>query len=193
MRLGVSLPVGNDLLNMYGYWLFHSALKLQKENVPGRASACAILCQIFVQNRMQDINDSYYTQFYRILHEGLTSDPEIINAIITNSSDLFSSNLNGVRSCITSFTKAVIRILPHTDEFQLSPENKSQLRASAIDILGQMFVFCTRYPHASVSGIDDIKLRNFDELLSNYIDGMFTDEHPSKDDDIPRLHMYEIL
>jgi hypothetical protein len=98
---------------MLGSWLFDAAFKPMADYEEGRATALGTLCRIFCnRQRRQPFLDTYSDRFYSVISRGLSGEPPSLSAIIMNSADLFTTELEGLRVLVPDFVAAARRILP---------------------------------------------------------------------------------
>ncbi|XP_026816588.1 ral GTPase-activating protein subunit alpha-1 isoform X1 [Rhopalosiphum maidis] len=116
-------------------WCFQ-ALKLPKAYRNGKLHAYKLLCQMTLNNRDMPQGQKYVTQFFKVLHYGLTSsDQEVVNTILKNTgSEFFSHQLPGFTLLTLDFVHACNEVLSGTNVV-LAP------RAEAVSILGSLLSF----------------------------------------------------
>ncbi|KAG0179411.1 phosphatidylinositol-3,5-bisphosphate 5-phosphatase [Apophysomyces sp. BC1021] len=129
---------GNTLLHMFGTYLFDAcstAALADVESQRGCAEAFGSLCKIFCRpQRGQPFLRTYIERFYGALSVGLKCDA-CLPTILINCTELFASDLEGVRMLIPEFVTAIKLILPklHIDiKHALSVDD---LRLAAIKVV----------------------------------------------------------
>ncbi|KAM3589848.1 hypothetical protein VKS41_000701 [Umbelopsis sp. WA50703] len=134
----LSPPDGNTLLHIFGGWLFDacfSAPQLSTEYQQGRAEAYGILCRIFSKpQRREPFLRLYIERFYAALAIGLRSET-CLPTILTNSTELFATDLEGVRLMVPDFVVGIKSILPSIQpEFRNVVVSVDELRLAAIKV-----------------------------------------------------------
>ncbi|XP_050439323.1 ral GTPase-activating protein subunit alpha-1 isoform X2 [Adelges cooleyi] len=116
-------------------WCFQ-ALTLPKAYRNGKLHAYKLLCQMTLSNRETHQGQKYITQFFKVLHYGLTSsDQEIVNTILKNTGpEFFSHQLPGFTLLTLDFVHACNEVLSSTNVV-MAP------RAEAASILGSILSF----------------------------------------------------
>ncbi|VVC33952.1 Hypothetical protein CINCED_3A022064 [Cinara cedri] len=117
-------------------WCFQ-ALNLPKTYRNGKLHAYKLLCQMTLNNNKDvSLGQKYVTQFFKVLHYGLTSsDQDIVNTILKNTGpQFFSHQLPGFTLLTLDFVRACNEVLSGTN-FSMAP------RAEAVSILGTLLCF----------------------------------------------------
>ncbi|KAM4597576.1 ral GTPase-activating protein subunit beta-like [Polymixia lowei] len=149
-------PKVNSLLNLFGQWLFdtallHSPLKWTYSGTAGlqaaesweagRAEACGTLCRIFTSKRTgEDILPVYLSRFYMVLLQGLQTSEvmcfPVMSSILLNSCSLFCCDLKGVNVLLPYYISALENILPDRELSRFkSFVDPTELRRASIHIL----------------------------------------------------------
>lgn len=110
-----ALPDGNTILHMFGAYLFDAcstAPEADAELQRGCAEAFSILCKIFCRpQRPRPFLRTYIERFYAALTVGLKSDA-CLPTILLNCTELFATDLEGVRMLVPDFVSAIKLVLP---------------------------------------------------------------------------------
>ncbi|KAL1920037.1 uncharacterized protein VTP21DRAFT_1183 [Calcarisporiella thermophila] len=132
-----TVPDGNTILDMFGDWLFNACTMPCNENTrEGIAEAYGCLCRIFSRpQHRQPFHREYLERFYSILIPGLRLDVAL-PTILTNTSDLFATELAGVRMLVPDFVVGLKHVLPRlAPKFQCSPRiNLDDLHLAALRV-----------------------------------------------------------
>ncbi|KAG1519702.1 hypothetical protein G6F52_008364 [Rhizopus delemar] len=129
---------GNTLLHMFGTFLFDAASRastsLDHESQRGCSEAFITLCTIFCQpEQKQAFLRTYIEKFYAALSVGLKS-PFCLPTLLLSCTELFASDLEGVRILVPDFITAIKKVLPKLRVKSNVPLD--QLRLAAIKVLG---------------------------------------------------------
>ena len=131
-------PDGNTLLNMFGTYLFDAASRAESADSDaqrGCAESLATLCHIFCKpQKRQPFLRTYIERFYAALITGLKSDT-CLPTILLSCTELFATDLEGVRMLVPDFMSAIKMVLPKMKfecKTQVSIDN---LRLAAIKVL----------------------------------------------------------
>lgn len=132
-----SSPDGNTLLHTFGGWLFDacfSAPQVSAEYQQGRAEAYGILCRIFSKpQRRTPFLRLYIERFYAALAIGLRSET-CLPTILMNSTELFATDLEGVRLMVPDFVVGIKSILPKMQPEFRNIVSVDELRLAAIKV-----------------------------------------------------------
>ncbi|KAI9320406.1 hypothetical protein BX666DRAFT_2017636 [Dichotomocladium elegans] len=108
-------PSGNTILHIFGTYLFDAcstAPQAEPESQRGCAEAFASLCKIFCRPQHQrPFLRTYIERFYAALSVGLKSDA-CLPVILLHSTELFATDLEGVRMLVSDFIAAIKLVLP---------------------------------------------------------------------------------
>jgi hypothetical protein len=133
-------PDGNEILHVFGPFLFDAANIIRPGYDQGKAEAFDLLLQIAHDKHETDFDKSYLALLYRGLLQGLGSGSGLlIDTILTHGAALLQSNLRGVRLLIPSFWSGVAGIL--TQNFNQLDGARSpmpQLRSSCYRIINYL-------------------------------------------------------
>jgi hypothetical protein len=133
-------PDGNTLLHMFGTWLFDGTTTCQKiannvEAQRGCSESFATLCRIFTTPQFrQPFLRTYVERFYAALSVGLASDA-CLPTILLSCTELFASDLEGVRMLVPKFISAIKRVLPKLRFEYKTNVSLDNLRLAAIKVL----------------------------------------------------------
>ncbi|CAO3698457.1 unnamed protein product [Rhizopus stolonifer] len=134
--LAKSKTDGNTLLHMFGTYLFDAASRaihsLDRESQRGCSEAFVTLCRIFCQRQRRPFLRTYIEKFYAALLVGLKSSA-CLPTLLLSCTELFASDLEGVRILVPDFIKAIKKVLPKLRIDCQVPVDK--LRWSAIKVL----------------------------------------------------------
>ncbi|KAI9248753.1 hypothetical protein BY458DRAFT_536549 [Sporodiniella umbellata] len=127
---------GNTLLHMFGTFLFDAASRaaspIDPESQLGCCEAFVTLCKIFCQRQQQPFLRTYVEKFYASLLVGLRS-PTCLPTLLLSCTELFASDLEGIRILVPDFIRAIKKVLPKLRIDCQVPLD--QLRWSAIKVL----------------------------------------------------------
>eukprot|EP00123_Amoebidium_parasiticum_P015941 comp23211_c1_seq6/m.37771 comp23211_c1_seq6/g.37771 ORF comp23211_c1_seq6/g.37771 comp23211_c1_seq6/m.37771 type:complete len:973 (-) comp23211_c1_seq6:412-3330(-) len=169
-------------------WVFE-ACEMPETHKRGRAKAYQLLCKIIVKRHAQPIDFPVLSQFYRLLHIGLTHpDPNVVNEIILNSTSLFSLLYPGSSVLILDFVHAIAKLLDQ-------PDNKNnELRRSAITLLCSLMFFPSLYNDLTVPTLDTMDLSSNRNMLNVSKDQSQADagDKESAKKKIPWVAFYDI-
>ncbi|KAI9254631.1 hypothetical protein BDA99DRAFT_574375 [Phascolomyces articulosus] len=108
-------PDGNTILHIFGTYLFDAcstAPSANTESHRGCASAFASLCKVFCRpQRSTPFLRTYIERFYAALCVGLKSDA-CLPTILLHCTELFATDLVGVRMLAPEFISAIKMVLP---------------------------------------------------------------------------------
>lgn len=123
----------------------------------GKAEALGTLCRIFCAKKTgEEILPVYLARFYMAVTQGLKSGTnskdcgECMVAILMNSMDIFSLDLDGVRTLIPSYISALEIVLPDKDLKISSNVNKVELRRAAIHLLLSVLMLPLHFQNCSI-------------------------------------------
>ncbi|CAI2169829.1 5127_t:CDS:10 [Funneliformis geosporum] len=175
----MSIPDGNTLLRMFGSWLFQAcSIKRADSDVKqGRAEAYGILCKIFcLPQRREKFLRHYITQFYRALTEGLRTD-SCLPVILTNTTSLFATELEGVRMMVPDFVVGIKMILPRLAPGFETDIPLEELRLAAIKIASTIMCLPNHFEKVSLRENWNVGLHhNGDKLVNNDPDEIVINE-----------------
>ncbi|RCI01761.1 hypothetical protein CU098_005512 [Rhizopus stolonifer] len=131
-------PDGNTLLNMFGTYLFDAASKSNQADTEaqrGCAESLATLCRIFCKpQRRQPFLRTYIERFYAALMTGLKSEA-CLPTILLSCTELFATDLEGVRMLVPDFISAIKMVLPKLTFEYKTNVSVDNLRLAAIKVL----------------------------------------------------------
>ncbi|KAI9496808.1 hypothetical protein BDB00DRAFT_869033 [Zychaea mexicana] len=108
-------PDGNTILHIFGTWLFDASSTAPSADVNsqrGCAAAFASLCKVFCRpQRSTPFLRTYIERFYAALCVGLKSDA-CLPTILLHCTELFATDLDGVRMLAPEFIAAIKMVLP---------------------------------------------------------------------------------
>ena len=111
----IEQPDGNTILHIFGSYLFDAcstAPSANMESQRGCASAFATLCKVFCRpQRSTPFLRTYIERFYAALCVGLKSDA-CLPTILLHCTELFATNLVGVKMLAPEFISAIKMVLP---------------------------------------------------------------------------------
>ncbi|CAG9768936.1 unnamed protein product [Ceutorhynchus assimilis] len=123
----------------------------------GRAEALGTLCRIFCAKKTgEEIMAVYLARFYLAITQGLKSNTnskecgECMVAILMNSINIFSLDLDGVRTLIPAYVSALEVVLPDKDLKLSSTVNKVELRRAAIHLLISILVLPLHFQNCPI-------------------------------------------
>lgn len=135
----------NTVIKMFGGWLFEAGSRVEPGYEKARAKALGILCKVFSKARLgRKMAPEYCARFFLALSKGLESDPLSVASVLSNSEDLFLSDLDGFRALLPQYLSGIYRFQKQ-DEVAELPEllSTSRVRLSCIRILGHIAVIST--------------------------------------------------
>ncbi|KAI9470555.1 MAG: hypothetical protein EXX96DRAFT_597448 [Benjaminiella poitrasii] len=163
-------PDGNTLLHMFGTYLFDAtskALKADQEQQRGCAEAFATLCKIFCkQQKREPFLRTYIERFYAALTIGLKSDA-CLPTILLSCTELFTTDLEGVRMLVPNFISAIRMVLPKLRFICKTSVSIDNLRLAAIKVLSTIMCMPNHFDKVEFkSGWDcDINSQNENSSL----------------------------
>ncbi|XP_030759935.1 ral GTPase-activating protein subunit beta isoform X2 [Sitophilus oryzae] len=123
----------------------------------GKAEALGALCRIFCAKKTgEEILPVYLARFYMAVFQGLKSATnskecgECMVAILMNSTDIFSLDLDGVRTLIPAYISALEIVLPDKDLKISGNVNKVELRRAAIHLLLSILVLPLHFQNCPI-------------------------------------------
>ncbi|KAI9322315.1 hypothetical protein BX666DRAFT_2022811 [Dichotomocladium elegans] len=132
------VPDGCTILHLFGSYLFDAcsaAPSTNPEAERGCAEALATLCKIFCQKqRSKPFLRTYVERFYAALCVGLKSDG-CLPTILVHSTELFASDLEGVRMLAPEFVAAIKMVLPKLQINYTGHVGLDELRLAAIKVV----------------------------------------------------------
>ncbi|CAO3613291.1 unnamed protein product [Cunninghamella blakesleeana] len=184
-------PDGNTILNMFGTMLFDSvALSREVADIErqiGCAEAFKILCKLFCRpQRRNPFLRTYLERFYAALSLGLKSDI-CLSTILVNGTELFVTDLEGIRMLVPDFIAAAKLIIP-----KLKIDTKSTqvpvdvLRLSTLKIISTIMCLPNHYENVTLkegwewdmqcSSESTVTLDDQDQLASKLIRVLYEDQ-----------------
>ncbi|KAL0143129.1 hypothetical protein V8B55DRAFT_1474509 [Mucor lusitanicus] len=131
-------PDGNTLLHMLGTYLFDAASKAidtDAESQRGCAESFATLCKIFCKpQKREPFLRTYIERFYAALQVGLKSEA-CLPTILLSCTELFATDLEGVRMLVPDFISAIKMVLPKLRFECRTNVSIDNLRLAAIKVL----------------------------------------------------------
>ncbi|KAL7323770.1 hypothetical protein PS15p_210376 [Mucor circinelloides] len=131
-------PDGNTLLHMLGTYLFDAASKAieaDADSQRGCAEAFATLCKIFSKpQKREPFLRTYIERFYAALQVGLKSEA-CLPTILLSCTELFATDLEGVRMLVPDFISAIKMVLPKLRFECRTNVSIDNLRLAAIKVL----------------------------------------------------------
>ncbi|KAF7287226.1 hypothetical protein GWI33_002045 [Rhynchophorus ferrugineus] len=133
----------------------------------GKAEALGTLCRIFCAKKTgEEILPVYLARFYMAISQGLKSNSnskecgECMVAILMNSTDIFSLDLDGARILIPAYISALEVVLPDKDLKVSGNVNKVELRRAAIHLLLSLLVLPLHFQNCPIkelysTGVND--------------------------------------
>ncbi|KAL1509023.1 hypothetical protein ABEB36_003829 [Hypothenemus hampei] len=123
----------------------------------GKAEALGALCRIFCAKKTgEEVLSVYLARFYLAISNGLKSNPnsrecgECMVAILMNSTEIFSLDLDGVRTLIPVYISALDIVLPDKDIKISSNVNKTELRRASIHLLLNILVLPLHFQNCPI-------------------------------------------
>ncbi|KAI7897175.1 uncharacterized protein EV154DRAFT_364 [Mucor mucedo] len=131
-------PDGNTILHMFSTYLFDAASQsanADQESQCGCAESLATLCKIFSKpQRRQPFLRTYVERFYAALTVGLKSE-SCLPTILLSCTELFATDLEGVRMLVPDFISAIRMVLPKMRFDCKTNVSIDNLRLAAIKVL----------------------------------------------------------
>ncbi|KAI8809231.1 hypothetical protein BJ742DRAFT_677009, partial [Cladochytrium replicatum] len=201
-----TIPDGNTILHMFGAWLFEATTMKSPEYDEGKSQAYGVLCRIFCQpQRRVKFLRTYLERFYYSVSDGLKGDSQSLTAIIMNSTNLFCSELEGLRTLAADYVLGLRRVLPHSRGLR-NKVNVEELRRAALHIIGTISANSNRFDCVLIEDWCD-KEREFgsksllpeDSFLSKMIRNVYARaQEPNEDETnasfiVLKVHLLEIL
>ncbi|XP_066140830.1 ral GTPase-activating protein subunit beta isoform X3 [Euwallacea fornicatus] len=123
----------------------------------GKAEALGTLCRIFCAKKTgEEILPVYLARFYLAISQGLKSGSsskecgDCMVAILMNSTEIFSLDLDGVRTLIPAYVSALEIVLPDKDLKLSNNVNKVELRRAAIHLLLSFLVLPLHFQNCPI-------------------------------------------
>lgn len=133
-----AIPDGNTILHMFGTYLFDAASRstsADQESQCGCAESFATLCKIFSKpQKRQPFLRTYVERFYAALIVGLKSEA-CLPTILLSCTELFATDLEGVRMLVPDFISAIKMVLPKLRFDCKTNVSIDNLRLAAIKVL----------------------------------------------------------
>lgn len=131
-------PDGNTILHMFGTFLFDAVSKAtstDQDSQRGCAESYATLCKIFCKaQKRQPFLRTYIERFYAALTVGLKSE-SCLPTILLSCTELFATDLEGVRMLVPDFISAIKMVLPKLKFDCKTNVSIDNLRLAAIKVL----------------------------------------------------------
>lgn len=131
-------PDGNTLLHMFGTYLFDAASRstlADQDSQSGCAESFSTLCKIFCKpQKRQPFLRTYVERFYAALIVGLKSET-CLPTILLSCTELFATDLEGVRMLVPDFISAIKMVLPKLRFDCKTNVSIDNLRLAAIKVL----------------------------------------------------------
>ncbi|CEP06859.1 hypothetical protein [Parasitella parasitica] len=131
-------PDGNTLLHMFGTYLFDATSKtmlVSTDTQRGCAESFATLCKIFCKpQKREPFLRTYIERFYAALRVGLGSEA-CLPTILLSCTELFATDLEGVRMLVPDFISAIKMVLPKLRFECRTNVSIDNLRLAAIKVL----------------------------------------------------------
>lgn len=131
-------PDGNTLLHMFSTYLFDAAsraIEADAESQRGCAESFATLCKIFCKpQKREPFLRTYIERYYAALQVGLKSEA-CLPTILLSCTELFATDLEGVRMLVPDFISAIKMVLPKLRFECKTNVSIDNLRLAAIKVL----------------------------------------------------------
>ncbi|KAI8644943.1 hypothetical protein BD408DRAFT_474654 [Parasitella parasitica] len=131
-------PDGNTLLHMFGTYLFDATSKsilINPDTQRGCAESFATLCKIFCRpQKREPFLRTYIERYYAALKVGLRSEA-CLPTILLSCTELFATDLEGVRMLVPDFISAIKMVLPKLRFECRTNVSIDNLRLAAIKVL----------------------------------------------------------
>lgn len=165
----VSNPDGNTLLHMFGTFLFDAASKaptVDQDSQRGCAESFATLCKIFCKpQKRQPFLRTYIERFYAALTIGLKSD-SCLPTILLSCTELFATDLEGVRMLVPDFISAIKMVLPKLRFDCKTNVSIDNLRLAAIKVLSTIMCLPNHFNKVDLKLGWDVELNSSLENVS---------------------------
>ncbi|KAI7899745.1 uncharacterized protein BX663DRAFT_532705 [Cokeromyces recurvatus] len=162
-------PDGNTILHMFGTYLFDAAskaLNANQEQQCGCAEAFATLCKIFCKpQRREPFLRTYIERFYAALIIGLKSDA-CLPTILLSCTDLFTTDLEGIRMLVPNFISAIRMVLPKLRFVCKTNVSIDNLRLAAIKVLSTIMCMPNHFDKVEFKSGWDCEINNQNESSS---------------------------
>ncbi|KAI9308600.1 hypothetical protein BJ944DRAFT_236837 [Cunninghamella echinulata] len=191
MWTDVEPPDGNTILNMFGTMIFDSvALTTAIDDIDrqiGCAESFKILCKIFCRpQRRNPFLRTYLERFYAALSLGLKSDI-CLSTILVNGTELFVTDLEGIRMLVPDFIAASKMIIPKLKiDVKASQVPVDVLRLSTLKIIATIMCLPNHYENVTLkegwewdmqcSPENTTTLDDQDQLVSKLIRLLYEDQ-----------------
>ncbi|KAI8067251.1 hypothetical protein BDF21DRAFT_111951 [Thamnidium elegans] len=162
-------PDGNTLLHMFGTYLFDAASKsctTDTESQYGCAESFATICKIFCKpQKRQQFLKTYIERFYACLTIGLKSE-SCLPTILLSCTELFATDLEGVRMLVPDFIAAIKMVLPKLRFECKTNVSIDNLRLAAIKVLSTIMCLPNHFNKVELKLGWDCELNTSSENVS---------------------------
>jgi hypothetical protein len=156
-------PDGNTLLNMFGTYLFDATSKAviaDQESQRGCAESFATLCKIFCKpQKREPFLRTYIERFYAALAVGLKSDA-CLPTILLSCTELFATDLEGVRMLVPDFISAIKMVLPKLRFECRTNVSIDNLRLAAIKVTSTIMCMPNHFDKVELKLGNDFDINN---------------------------------
>ncbi|KAJ3442917.1 hypothetical protein M0812_12669 [Anaeramoeba flamelloides] len=131
-------PDGNSILKMFGKWIFEAVEKNRSSFEKGTAVAYKILCNIFCAHQKRPFLDDYINEFFMSIILAFENEIDFgssIGAILQNTENIFTTNLEGLYILIPYYLKIINKILTNDQTTFTATISNEELRKSSIKII----------------------------------------------------------
>lgn len=181
-----SAPDGNTILHMFGTSLFDATSRSTTADLDsqrGCAEAFATLCKIFVKpQKCQPFLRTYIERFYAALTVGLKSD-SCLPTILLSCTELFATDLEGVRMLVPEFIAAIKMVLPKLRFECKTNVSIDNLRLAAIKVLSTIMCLPNHFNKVELklgwdcdvnTSVENVSLVGEQEqLVTQLVNGLF--------------------
>eukprot|EP01028_Stygiella_incarcerata_P005320 TRINITY_DN22551_c0_g1_i1.p1 TRINITY_DN22551_c0_g1~~TRINITY_DN22551_c0_g1_i1.p1 ORF type:complete len:1510 (-),score=387.32 TRINITY_DN22551_c0_g1_i1:105-4634(-) len=124
-------PEGNTLIQIFGDWLFESALRSDEAFVDGRCVAVGALCKVFCHRWVRPLESQSLTAFYEVIASAISSSSpqKVIRAAIVHAANFFTFWNRGCASLVVRFLKCSGIV------HRMSEEADTQLREEFVKVI----------------------------------------------------------
>ncbi|KAJ6238336.1 hypothetical protein M0813_26306 [Anaeramoeba flamelloides] len=156
-------PTGNSILHIFAKWLFEATNLSKPGFEEGIECAYSVLCNIFMSVQKEPFLEIYLLNFYKAIISAFLSPKthgRSISAILLNTTNIFSTKLEGVLILLPYYIKIIEEILVKKKYPIKISVNKSVLRKACINLIKSLVFFPQCFPELKIQTIDDSLFEN---------------------------------
>ncbi|KAJ6233543.1 hypothetical protein M0813_29850 [Anaeramoeba flamelloides] len=151
-------PTGNSILHIFAKWLFEATNLSKPGFEEGIECAYSVLCNIFMSVQKESFLEIYLLNFYQSIISALLSPKthgRSICAILLNTTNIFSTKLEGVLILLPYYIKIIEEILVKKQYPIKISVNKNVLRKACINLIKSLVFFPQCFPELEIQTINN--------------------------------------